>query len=337
MITPRPVLVLVLVLGASCTGKYIRSTTQERVQSTPELLARGGYLVNQAMSCGGCHSTKEGGAFVTGGERSDMYLAGQVVDLPVEGFKFWMPNLTPDVETGLGGWSDDEIMRAIRDGIGKDGHLMFPMMPFSSYQHVSDEDLRAIVAYLRSVPPVKNKRTLAENDFGFLVEFFVNRGMMHHKPAHDVPPPKKQDQLKYGEYVMRLGHCWECHSATGTGPKDVGEKEFLSGFDEPWEFPGVGKVYSRNLTPDPETGLGKYSAAQIKQALRDGKRLDGKRMAPPMSLFIPHVSGMTDEDLDALVAFIKSVPPVKHKLPERALTPAFEKTLSPSTMSASTK
>jgi hypothetical protein len=325
----RPLLVLVLALGATaCTGKYVRPTTQERIQSTPERVARGSYLVNQAMSCGACHSGREGGNFATGGERADMYLAGLAVDLPSEGFKFWMPNLTPDVETGLGGWSDDEIMRAVRDGIGKDGHLMFPMMPFSSYQHVSEEDLRSIVAYLRSVPPVKNKRTLAENDFGFMVEFFVNRGMMHHKPAHDVAPPNKQDKVKYGEYVMRLGHCWECHSGTSTGPKDVGEKEFLSGGGPPFELPGVGKVYPRNLTPDPETGLGKYSAAQLKQALRDGKRLDGKRMAAPMNFFIPHISGLTDEDTDALIAFLRSIPPVKNKVPDRELEAAYEKTLA---------
>jgi mono/diheme cytochrome c family protein len=322
-------LLVVLALGAAaCTGKYIRPTTQERVQSTPERVARGSYLVNQAMSCGACHSGREGGNFLKGGERADLYLGGQAVDFPKEGFKFWIPNLTPDVETGLGGWSDDEIMRAVRDGIAKDGHLMFPMMPFSSYQHVSDEDLRSIVAYLRSVPPVKNARTLKENDFGFFVEFFVNRGLMHHKPAHDVPPPNKQDKVKYGEYVMRLGHCWECHSATSTGPKDVGEKEFLSGFDEPFEFPELGKVYPRNLTPDPETGLGKYTAAQIKQALHDGKRLDGKRMAAPMSFFIPHISGLADEDMDALIAFLKSVPPVKNKIPERQLEAAYEKTLA---------
>jgi mono/diheme cytochrome c family protein len=309
--------------AAGCTGNYVRPTTLERVESTPERLARGGYLVNQAMSCGACHSTHEGSNFLVTGERADMYLAGNAVDWKDQGFKFWIPNLTPDVETGLGAWSDDEIMRAIRDGVGRDGHLMFPLMPFSSYQHVSDEDLRAIVAYLRSVPPIKNKRTIAQNDFGFFVGFFLNRGLMHHKPARDVAPPDHADKLKYGEYVLRLGHCWECHSATGTGPRDVGEKGFLSGWDHGDAFPGVGKVYFRNLTPDPQTGLGKYGAEQIKQALRTGRRLDGKRMAPPMSLFSPHISGLADEDLDALVAFIKSVPPTENEIPERQLEPAF--------------
>jgi mono/diheme cytochrome c family protein len=320
------VVVVVAAASAGCTGRYIRDTTHEAVQSTPERLARGSYLVNQAMSCGACHTTHEGNFLLTG-ERADMYLGGHAVDWPQAGFKFWIPNLTPDVETGLGGWSDDEIMRAIRDGIAKDGHFLFPLMPFSSYQHVAEEDLRAIVAYLRSVPPVKNRRTLGQNDFGFFVELVVNRGLVHHEPAHDVPPPARADKVKVGEYVMRLGHCWECHSATGMGPVDVGGEGFLSGWNEAQKFPGVGKVYFRNLTPDPETGLGRYSADQIKQALRTGRRLDGKAMAPPMSLFTPHLSGLSDEDLDALVAFLKSIPPYENKIPDRQLEPALEKAL----------
>jgi mono/diheme cytochrome c family protein len=126
---------------------------------------------------------------------------------------------------------------------------------------------------------------------------------------------------------MRLGHCWECHSATSTGPREVGEEGFLSGSDHADEFPGRGQ----GLLPQPharsETGLGKYSAEQIKQAIRNGKRLDGKRMAAPMSLFTPHISGLADEDLDALVAFMKSVPPVKNKIPDRQLDPSYEKKL----------
>jgi mono/diheme cytochrome c family protein len=323
----RLTLALAAALASGCTSKYIRPTTNELVPSTPERLARGGYLVNQAMSCGACHTTHEGGT-IQGSERADMYLAGNDTGLPSEGFKFWIPNLTSDVETGLGGWSDDEIMRAIRDGVGRDGHLFFPMMPFSSYQHLADEDLRAVVAYLRTVPPIKHTRTSAKNELGFF-GFLINRGVVAHLPARDVPPPPRpeQDKLKAGEYVMRLGHCWECHSMTGSGPHDVGEKGFLGGWDKAQEFPGVGKVYFRNLTPDTETGLGKYSAEQIKQALREGKRLDGKPMAVPMSLFIPHISGLADEDLDALVTYLKSVPAYANKIPERALEPAYEKAL----------
>ena len=91
----------------------------------------------------------------------------------------------------------------------------------------------------------------------------------------------------------------------------------------PFEDPGLGKVYAANISSDPEMGLGRYTAEQIKQALRNGTRLDGKKLAPPMSILIPHLSGMTEEDIDALVAYIKTLPPAKRKPPERELGPAL--------------
>lgn len=317
-----------LVLGG-CTGKYKRPLTAEKVSSTAERLARGAYIVNQAASCGACHTPREG-ASILGGERTDAFLAGGMVVTEAElGATLAIPNITPDVETGIGGWSDDEIMRAIRDGIAQDGHLLIPMMPFTSYQYMSDEDLRSVVAFLRSVPPVKNKVDRSVNDLPFMAGFMLNRGVAHHLPAKDVtappPPSRGGEQNKYGEYIARLGHCWECHSdKSGRGP------------DEEWMFGGgqrlapnnIGAVYIRNLTPDPETGLGRYTAAQIKQSLRDGKRLDGKPMAPPMSLFIPHISGLTDEDMDALVSYLRAQKPIKNQVKERELTPETKKALN---------
>jgi len=318
-----------VVLGG-CTGKYKRPTTPEKVAATPERLARGSYIVNQASFCGACHTPREG-ASILGGERTDAFLAGGMVlhESATLNATLAIPNITPDVETGIGGWSDDEIMRSIRDGIGQDGHLLIPLMPFTSYQHMSDEDLRSVVAFLRSVPPVKNKVDRSVNDLPFMASFMLNRGVAHHPPAKDVtappPPSRGGQQVKYGEYVARLGHCWECHSdKSGRGP----DEEWMFGGGGAMNANGTGLVYIRNLTPDAETGLGRYTAAQIKQALRDGKRLDGKPMAPPMSLFIPHLSGLTDEDLDALVAYLQAQKPIKNKVKDRELTPATKKVLN---------
>jgi mono/diheme cytochrome c family protein len=321
---PRLAGLVVLLCSIGCTGKYVRETTALKVQATPELLARGSYIVNQSASCGSCHTTHGAGTtkdFLEEGESTEKYLAGGNY-LVIDGIgKLWIPNITSDVATGIGGWSDDEIMRAIRDGIAKDGRLMMPMMPFSSYKYMSDGDARAVVAYLRSVPPIKQEKKREEVDLGFFANFFLARGMAHHEPARDVPEPQRADKLKYGEYVMRLGHCWECHSAKGMSASDIDEKDFMAGLDEPDPIleKAVGKIYMRNLTPDPETGIGRYTPEQVKAALKNGKLLSGKAMAPPMSLFIPHLSGMTDEDLDALVAFLYSLKPVKNKIPDRVL------------------
>ncbi len=258
-----------------------------------------------------------------------MVLAGNYLDLPAQGWKAWIPNTTPDVETGTGAWTDDQIIRAMRDGIGKNDNLLFPIMPFDSYQNMSDEDVRAIVAYLRTIPPVRNPRPIKKNQFGFIMDFLLNRGVAHHVPVVHVSPPDKNDKVKYGQYVLNLGHCAECHSTNGMGAVAFGKPGYLSGFQEPDEIllPFIGKVYMRNLTPDVETGLGKYSAEQIKQAIKTGKRLDGKTMAPPMSMFIPHFSGIAEEDLDALVVFLKAIPAVVKKIPEREFLTEFEKTL----------
>jgi mono/diheme cytochrome c family protein len=325
-----PFLLAVFLVG--CTGKYIRPTEDLKVTPTPEMLARGSYIVNQNASCGACHTWREGGTakdFLTKGESTERYLGGGNY-LVIDGIgKVWIPNITPDVETGIGGWTDDEIRRALRDGIAKDGHLMMPMMPFNSYQYMSDADAGAVIAYLRTVPPVKLDRPRQETDLGFMGNFFIGRGVAHHLPARNVPEVNRANQLKWGEYVMRLGHCWECHSQKGMFPSDIGEKDFMSGSPDvdPILEKAVGKIYMRNLTPDPETGLGKYSAEQIKTALKNGTLLSGKKMAPPMSLFIPHISGLSDEDLDALVAFLLSLKPVKNKIPDRALNAEWQQRL----------
>lgn len=319
------VAVFVVLFGSTaCTGKYVRETTTLKVPSTPEAIARGSYIVNQAASCGACHTTRGTGTtkdFLDAGESTEKYLAGGNF-LVIDGLgKLWIPNITSDVATGIGGWSDDEILRALRDGIGKDGRLLMPMMPFNSYQHMSDVDAQAVVAYLRTVPPIKQDKKREENDLGFFGNFFIGRGVAHHQPARDVPETKRSDKLKWGQYVMRLGHCWECHSAKGMSPSDLDEKDFMSGSDEPDPIleKAVGKIYMRNLTPDPETGIGRYTPAQLKAALKNGTLLSGKKMAPPMSMFIPHLSGMDEEDLDALAAFLFSLPPVTNKIPDREL------------------
>jgi mono/diheme cytochrome c family protein len=318
----RPLLLLSLALTA-CTGKYIRPTTGARIEGTPDRLARGNYLVNQVTACGVCHTPRLGGGWL-GGERTDAFLAGGSTFDDPEGFKVVTPNITQDRETGIGAWSDDEIMRAVRDGIAHDGRLLMPPMPFISWQVMSDEDARAIVAYLRTVPPVKNAVSRDGNHFPFFMRAAAKLGAIHHPPAHDVPEPPRTDPQAYGAYLVKVGGCWECHSLGKTGPTDD-EGRLMSGSRMALGERDYGVIYARNLTPDLKTGLGKYNAEQIKQALKTGKRLDGKVMAPPMSLFIPHLSTWNEEDLDALVGYLMKLKPIEHAVPERALNAAAKR------------
>lgn len=323
MTASRLALAALLAAVAGCTGKYVRPTTAEKFAASPDAIARGGYIVNQISGCGACHTPHVNGSFVEG-ERADAYLAGGMkIDDDAFGLHVAIPNITPDVQTGIGGWTDDQMLRAIRDGVRADGQLLMPPMPFGSFARLSDQDARAVVAYLRTIPPVKNAVDRSQNHFSFGVRFAKSMGFIHHKPATNVQAPPASDRVKYGEYLAHgVAPCHDCHSLTSKGPSD---DNLFAGADDPMEDPAWGKAYPRNLTPDKETGLGNYTAAQIKQALRTGKRLDGKTMAPPMSMFIPHFSGMTDEDLDAIVAYLQSIPAKKHKVPSNALTPAAQR------------
>jgi mono/diheme cytochrome c family protein len=311
--------VLVVAALGGCTGKYVRPTTAERIEPTAALTERGNYLVNQVAACGACHTPRIDGSWAAG-ERTDAYLAGgQVIDDRSQGLRVVMPNITPDVGTGIGAWTDDQVLRAIRDGVRADGALLMPPMPFDTWRRLADDDGRAIVAFLHGVPPVKNAVDRTQDHFSLGLRFAKSMGFIHHKPVADVRAPARTDPVKYGEYLAHgVAPCHDCHSLTSKGPSDA---NLFAGSEQALEDPSLGKIWARNLTPDQETGLGNYSAAQIKQALRTGRRLDGKLMAPPMSAFIPHFSGMTEEDLDAIVAYLRSLPPRRHQVPDRQLSP----------------
>jgi mono/diheme cytochrome c family protein len=322
----RSPVVSVICLGvlAGCTGKYVRPTTAERVAATPEVLARGNYLVNQVAPCGACHTPRIEGTWL-GGERTDAFLAGGPVfdDLDMN-YRLIAPNITQDVETGIGGWTDDQILRSVRDGVSHDGRLLLPPMPFVSWQVMSDDDARAVVAYLRTVPPIRNVISREGNQTPLMLRMASKLGMIHHQPAREVAAPPRTDPRAYGAYLGRIGLCWECHSLGTRGPSDD-PAVMYSGSRMAISDRAFGKLYARNLTPDRDTGLGKYGAEQIKQSLKTGRRLDGKVMGPPMSLVIPHLSTWNDEDLDALVTYLRALPAIKYQVPERALNEGAKK------------
>ena len=334
MASPRaprlaPAAALALLTAAAslggCRGKYIRPTTAERFEATPERLQRGQYLVNQVMACGACHTSRATGNTFMEGEQTDLFLAGGNTYEDRAG-RTYVPNITPDVETGIGSWSDDEVLRAVRDGVDKRGRFLVPMMPYDDYQFLSDEDGKAMVVYLRSVPPARPPRPRFANELKLIPKVMLTMiGVQMHKPTVDVPSPNRADPVGYGRYLANIAACTDCHSLTARAPHREGDPLFMAGSEIPFTNDRLGKVYARNLTPDVETGLGKYKATDIKAALRDGKRLDGRRMAPPMSILIPHYSGMTDEDLDALVAFLGALRSARHEIPEADLTPEAQK------------
>lgn len=325
MLERRWLLAGILLSAAGCTAKYVRPTTSEVVEATPERIARGAYLVNTVGACGACHDGRNGGDLKNPAD-PERLLAGGNYLRDDGGISVWISNITPDKETGIGNWTDDEIIRSIRDGVKPDGSFLFPAMPFAAYRYISDEDVRAIVAYLRSVPPVKTVRPPGGNSVPFSIRVALSMGVAMHEPVVSVPEPDRDEPVKYGEYLARVAHCTECHSMGSMGVRSK-DDEWMAGGEMEMREPGVGKVWASNLTPHKETGLGRHSTEQIKLSLRSGARLDGKPMAPPMSYLMPYLAMMEEKDLDAIVAFLQSLPPVDKKIPARELTPEYKQLL----------
>jgi mono/diheme cytochrome c family protein len=274
-------------------GPKKRDVTDRQFERTPERVARGRYLVEAVAGCSVCHSprdfTKHGAPMSPG-----MALAGQ--DLPLAGFPGTIsaPNLTPDSETGAVSWTDDQIARAVREGIKHDGTTLFPLMPYRDYRHLSDEDVASIVVYLRSVPAVHN--AVPASRINFPVNYLV-RGAPE-PVASPVSGPSASDVIGRGKYLATAG-CG-CHRATEKMPYAGGEA--LAG---PW-----GSVTSPNITFDP-TGISYYSEATFIAALRTG--YIGARALNPIMPYGEY-KDLTDDDLKAIFAFLRTVPPQKHRV-----------------------
>ena len=261
------------------------------------LVKRGEYLMNGPVACGNCHNARaEDMSFVPGKEFSGGF---NIVDPALNVFA---ANITPDPETGIGTWTDEEILTAIREGKSKDGRIIFPPMPVPSYNAMSDDDAKAIVAYLRTVPPVHNE----------VQESTYNIPQQPMPPAKGDPAPPTSDKVAYGGYIVNaLAHCFECH----TSPDANGAPDFANGLGaggfEIQLAPGM-VIRTANITSDPETGIGKWSDADIKKAMTEGVRPNGGKVAPPMPYGF--FKNMTEEDLDAVVAYLRTVPAKTNKV-----------------------
>lgn len=282
-------------------GPRKRAADHRDFERTPERLARGRYLTQGLLGCETCHTPRDwsqhGAPPLPG-----MELAGQELHMPGLPGTVTAPNLTPDRETGGGNWSDDQIARAIREGVKHDDSTIFPMMPYFNFRHLSDEDVASVVVYLRSLSPVRNP--LPPTQIKFPVNLLV-RGVP--EPVTDpVPGPDPSDRVARGKYLATVG-CG-CHNAVDDLPYAGGE--VLKG---PW-----GEVASANLTPDP-SGISYYSEATFITALRTG--YVGARELKSIMPF-GELKNLSDEDLRAIFAYLKTLPQVQHRV-DNTLPPTY--------------
>lgn len=282
-------------------GPKARPLTDRHFERTPARLDRGKYLVTTGHPpCIICHSpldAKDGHLIL----RDGMALAGR--NWTPDGVPFvTAPNLTPDPETGVGNWTDDELARAIREGIGHDGRALFPIMPYQRFRNMTDEDLASVVVYLRSLPPVRNP--LPKSNVPFPVKYLIN-GVpqpVDGPVAADLSTPEKR-----GRYdVEVLAVCGDCHSAQDSQGNRVPGMDYAGGTELPFADRKV--VYSANITPS-VNGIPYYTEALFIEAMRTSK----VRSRPLDEMMPTHFFGkMTDQDLKDIFAYLKTLKPVDH-------------------------
>jgi mono/diheme cytochrome c family protein len=260
----------------------------------PQVLAetaveRGRYLVETIAGCGNCHTPKGPNGPLPG----KALAGGFVVEAPP--FTAVTSNITPDRETGIGRWTDKQLVVAIREGRRPDGSLIGPPMPFEFYRRLADADVKAIVAYLRTVPPVRN--AVAKS------QYRIPLPAAYGPPIGAVSPPSASDKVAYGGYLAGpVGHCLECHTPMGADGRRDMTRAGAGGepFDGPW-----GVSVAANITP---AALGNWTDAEIERAIRKGISRDGHKLFPPMGY--AYYDGISASDMTALIAFLRSLPPV---------------------------
>ena len=276
-----------VVLGALC------AVLTGAAAETP--LERGSYLVNAVMVCDGCHTPRG-----PGGLNMQRRFSGgsEVWDTP--SYTVSGSNITPDRDTGIGAWSKDDIKRLLISGVRPNGVPVAPQMLYGFYRILTPGDLDAIAIYLRTIKPVSNEVSPP----------------VYKAAANPVPFPGAEasigdivpaDPITRGFYLATLAHCMACHSRKPDGTQDFKTWLGKGGYEMKGPF---GSVIVSNITSHKEKGVGAWTDAELKRALTEGIGRDGRLFKPPMARQ-RFFSKMTEQDLNAIVAWVRTIPPIE--------------------------
>ena len=279
--------------------------------ASDDLVKRGEYLAT-AGDCVACHTAPGG----------KPYAGNYPLNTPIG--LMHTPNLTPDPETGLGNWTEEDFEKAFRHGIGKDGEYLYPAFPFGWYTKVKSEDVKAIFAYLKTLEPVNEKKKPDGIDFPFNVRAsLITWRTAFFRDGEFKPDPNATEEQNRGAYLVEgLGHCGMCHNEN----KLVGNTSLAGklggGVIDGW--------YAPNITPDDRTGIGAWSDEEVVTYLKTGTapgNRPGVAAGPMRQTIEESLSKMTDADLKAIVAYLRSVP-AKESYKQQKLQ-AFDKPGAP--------
>ncbi|HLZ67107.1 MAG TPA: cytochrome c [Aliidongia sp.] len=261
-----------------------------RADDKADLIQKGQYLV-RAADCVACHTAPGGQPFA----------GGRAFELPFG--VLYSPNITPDPKTGIGGYTDDEWVRVLRDGVGRDGSHLYPAMPYASYSRMTREDALAIKAYMMSLAPVATEIPANRMKFPYSQRWLMVGWNLFNNPGKPLAPDaSKPVEWNRGAYLVEaLGHCGECHTP----------RNFMQGLKDAKAYAGadVEGWHAYNLTGDKDTGLGGWTEAALEQYLSTG-HADGHGPASgPMAEAIENsLRFLSPGDIHAMAVYLKSLP-----------------------------
>ncbi|GAB3899751.1 cytochrome c [Larkinella knui] len=279
------------------------------IQADSAQIARGKYLANHVAVCIDCHSERNwaipSGPVIAGTEGKGGEPFTRDMGFPGS---YYARNITP---AHLSDWSDGEIFRAVTTGVSKDGHPLFPVMPYLNYGQVDPEDIKAIISYVRTLKPLENKSIPApESDFpmNLIINTIPTKttGMKRPDPA---------DSLAYGKYLTTFASCGECHTPVDDKGQHLPGMEFAGGRE--FAMPS-GTVRALNLTSDPETGIGSWTKQAFIARFKAAEQKDFKHPAsgefPEFNTIMPWMmyAGMSEQDLGAIFTYLQTIKPVKN-------------------------
>lgn len=300
--------VVFLVVKFFILSPKMRPAPNVTAPKSAEAIARGKYLVDHVAGCLGCHSPVQDdkpGDFPVDG----MLGAGRDFgEMPGTKMRFRSHNLTADKETGIGDWTDGEVLRAMREGVSRDGRTLFPQMPYITYaKTLSDDDALAIIAYIRTLAPIKHDP--GKTEIPFPVSMFVRAAPQPvEKPLAAAPPPS--DKMARGKWLLATASCHDCHDSYNDHHEPIAGKELGGGMRFP--LGPKGTAIAPNISSDKATGIGAYTDEDLTRAIEEGKGKNGRNLyVMPWSYY----RGMTKEDKDALFAALRAEPAVSNLVP----------------------
>lgn len=279
-----------------------------RIEVTPERLARGKYLNDHVVGCTTCHTERDWTKYSDPVKPERLGAGGESFNLGPAGM-LYSQNITP---AAIGSWTDGELVRAVTAGVSQDGTALFPLMPYPHYGVMAEDDVHAVLAYIRSLKAIDNA-AVPGRTLSFPLNLMVRTmpGAASHQPR-----PSPQDQIAYGRYMTRIALCSDCHTPIDDRGTPLPAMDFAGGM----EFYETGyRVRSANITPDADTGIGTWTEQQFidkfkafehaaPATLGDAERRQNTVM--PLTAY----AGMTREDLAAIYAFLRSQKPVVNRV-----------------------